>query len=208
MKEEKARLRFAMRQVRDGLPEEERRRASDQACRHASAWMEAAGCRSVMVYVPFRSELDTRPLIERAWLRGVDVYVPRCHPGDRSMTIHRLRRWDELQAGAYGILEPDPERVQAEQDGMLPDAVLVPGLAFDHGGGRLGYGAGYYDRLYERWSAAAGDGTMPVWAGIGFAPQVVDRVPMDENDARLQVLITDQGIYTMNKGADDGSDAF
>ncbi|PQP90828.1 5-formyltetrahydrofolate cyclo-ligase, partial [Paenibacillus sp. AR247] len=52
MKEEKARLRFAMRQVRDGLPEEERRRASDQACRHASAWMEAAGCRSVMVYVP------------------------------------------------------------------------------------------------------------------------------------------------------------
>lgn len=207
MKDEKARFRSAMKQMRNMLSLEQRIRGSASACRHASEWIGLQGIRSLLVYVPFRSELDTKPLIEWAWQQGIDVYVPRCMVEDHSMTLHRLQDWNELKTGAYGISEPDPMRVQAASDEFIPEAVFVPGLAFDKDGGRLGYGAGYYDRLHARL-AAAGKSQSAVWAGIGFAAQVVDEVPMEPSDARLQVLITENGVRSMDKGADDGTYSF
>ena len=84
-----------------------------------------------MAYVPFRSELDTTGLIERAWDAGIEVLVPRSHPADRSMTLYRLRAWDELAPGAYGILEPDPAIAEAIHESVVPEAVFVPGAGFD-----------------------------------------------------------------------------
>ena len=208
MHRQKAELRTRMTRIRGSIPPELHRSMSGGACVHAADWLRREHIRSMLIYVPFRSELDTKPLVEAAWQEGIAVYVPRCRPEDRSMTLHLLRRWDELQAGAYGIMEPDPRHCPAEPDVFVPEAVIMPGLAFDLSGGRLGYGGGYYDRLHERFSAGGKRHEFPRWAGIGFGEQVVERVPMDTTDARLQVLITEQGVYKTNGEAEDGTDAF
>lgn len=204
----KAQLRTRMSLDRSGLPAEQHRKFSEEACDHAAAWLKQRRIRSMLVYVPFRSELDTKPLIQGAWSTGIEVYVPRCRREDCSMTIHRLKQWDELETGAYGIQEPDPMKSPSAPEEFMPEAVLMPGLAFDMSGGRLGYGGGYYDRLHERFSKRGLAGTLPIWVGIGFGVQVIGQVPMESTDARLQVLITEQDVYELNKEAEDGTDAF
>lgn len=153
--DEKQSARRLAVQKRDGLPEASRMAWSDTVCQRAVEWLrrrigQGAPIRSVMAYVPFRSELDTTLLIEWCWRMGLTVVVPRCVRGDRSMELYAIHAWDELSPGAYGIREPDPVTAQRCKADFIPDVVFVPGLAFDPAGGRLGYGGGYYDRFHER----------------------------------------------------------
>ncbi len=183
---------------------------SDTACQKAVDWIREQGdspIRSVMAYVPFRSELDTTLLIEWCWRTGVTVIMPRCIRSDRSMTLHVVRAWDELSPGAYGIREPHPESAERCPPAFIPDVVFVPGLAFDRHGGRLGYGGGYYDRFHDRLKRLAGESgrAMPHWIGLGFETQAVAAVPMDEHDARMHAVITEEGY---RGGVQHGSDAF
>ena len=82
---------------------------------------------------------------------------------------------DELVPGAYGILEPDPNKAKRCDASFIPDVVIVPGLAFDLQGGRLGYGGGYYDRFNERLHqlAAYEDKQVPLWIGAGYESQLL-----------------------------------
>ncbi|MBE9913297.1 5-formyltetrahydrofolate cyclo-ligase [Paenibacillus donghaensis] len=207
IKEMKALLRARMSKLRGEIPADQHKEASDRACAQAVRWLQQENIRSFLIYVPFRSELDTKPLIEKAWQLGIDVYVPRCQLAKRFLTLHRLKGWDELSVSSYGIPEPDPQRSPAAPEHFMPAAVITPGLAYDRNGGRLGYGGGYYDRLHARF-AAFGGGKLPIWAGIGFGIQVTGQVPVEMTDARLEALITEHGIDETNKEAGDGTDAF
>lgn len=152
----------------------------------------------MMIYVPFRSELDSRPLIEWAWDAGIEVLVPRTIPSSRSMELYLLQHWGQLAPGAYGIPEPNPAAAVRRGD-AAPDIVWVPGLAFDKKGGRLGYGGGYYDRLHDKLNRPLqmSDSGMPskrtMWMGLAYDFQVIDEVPMDRHDAVLDGLVTNQG---------------
>ncbi|CAM4418831.1 5-formyltetrahydrofolate cyclo-ligase [Paenibacillus tarimensis] len=190
----KQELRQAMAAKRDSLAPAVRQRRSEEACARAADWLSAARAGSVMLYIGFRSELDTRPLITSCWARGIEVIVPRSIPADRSMELFRLRSWEELAAGAYGILEPDPAIAAPWAEGRLPDIVITPGLAFDRSGGRLGYGGGYYDRLRARLDESEYSGTT-LWVGLCYDIQLVSEVPMEDHDARLHGLITETGFY-------------
>lgn len=123
----KAALRKTMALRRDELSEEERAKRSKQACAFAAEVMDRLHLQSMMIYVPFRSELDSRPLIEWAWKQGIQVIVPRSLTQDRSMELYKLQAWDELVSGAYGISEPDPLR---SQNGIIRDRISSgsPGL--------------------------------------------------------------------------------
>jgi len=214
--ERKRALRRSMTLLRDGLPAEERAERSVAACGHAADWLAAIGASSFLAYASFRTELDTLPLLRAGWERGIAVLLPKCEPQDRSMTIYRVRGLDELTRGAYGL--PEPDDALAERwtclDGI--GAVLVPGLAFDRAGGRLGYGGGYYDRFREAASEAFGSRsgglvrTTP-WMGLCFGMQVAaSRLPAEAHDVRLDGYITEQGIhYRAGSGRDEhGADAF
>lgn len=212
----KQQLREQMTRLRSELSPEERSERSRQACGHASAFMKQHPFKSMMIYVPFRSELDTRPLVEWAWQEGIRVIVPRSIPENRSMELYEIRSWDELSPGAYGIMEPDPKRV-SKYSAIPPDVIWVPGLAFDRDGGRLGYGGGYYDRLsgaleHDSRPEEAEDRGKPWWIGLGYEIQLVNRVPMDEHDRRLDGVITDKGYYragmARSGGIADGTESF
>ncbi|GAB6988133.1 5-formyltetrahydrofolate cyclo-ligase [Paenibacillus pini] len=209
LQQKKAELRKVMASARNTASAEERFTWSKEACDHAADWLQSRSIESLLVYVPFRSELDTRPLIEWAWRQGIDVYVPRCIRETCTMNMVQLREWDELIHGAYGIAEPDPLRCQVADPDFVPEAVIVPGLAFDLLGGRLGYGSGYYDRLHEELMRLEKLGSKKsVWIGIGFDLQVLPEIPMAELDVRLHSLITENGLRSGNKEEEDGSDTF
>ena len=145
--EVKRELRAQQAAARNQLTESQRMSLSSLVCQHAWDWLETKGITSLMAYVSFRSELDTRPLIIRAWEGQREVILPRVHPGSGTMSLHRVNSWNELEPGGYGILEPRVSGdLQAPEVILQPAVVFVPGLAFDLRGGRLGYGRGYYDR--------------------------------------------------------------
>lgn len=192
----KRELRRQLGSLRDSLAPQERSGGSEAACALALAVLERMQASSVLVYIPFRSELDTIPLIQGAWKRGIEVAAPRCIPSSKEMELYRLTDLDELRPGAYGILEPDPQLAPRWPEERLPDAVLVPGLAFTAEGGRLGYGGGYYDRYYSKLHAESGR-PMPRWLGLAFEAQLVARelLPLESHDLRLDAVVTERGAY-------------
>ncbi|WP_379154583.1 5-formyltetrahydrofolate cyclo-ligase [Paenibacillus sp. sgz5001063] len=190
-------LRAERTAVRDGITSVERDFMSAQVCKYAGDWLQKQQVASLLAYVPFRSELDCRALITEAWTHGREVLLPRVLPATGTMSLHAVKSWEELAPGAYGILEPlsrfgnepEPEALR------LPDVVFVPGLAFDRKGGRLGYGRGYYDRLRAAWQQDSSFALKsPFWIGLAFSHQLVPEVPMDDHDAFMDMLITEDGI--------------
>lgn len=187
---DKTALRKAMTRLRDSIDEKERALRSAAACLNLSEWMKQYQVNSFMCYIPFRSELDTRYVIEWAWETGVEVIVPKCDPADRSMTLYRLENWGELATGAYGIMEPDPTQCQMMPDSYVPQLVVTPGLAFDLRGGRLGYGGGYYDRFAELLR----EERLVKWLGIAFEDQLVNEIPMQVHDKRMDGIVTEMKV--------------
>jgi len=188
----KAALRRKMAALRDGIAESERRKRSERACGHAARWLREQGADVFLAYAAFRSELDTRPLLEWGWREGMSVLLPVCVPADRSLELYRVRSCDELRPGAYGLPEPDPARAERWTDLRGIGAVFVPGLAFALDGRRLGYGGGYYDRFAARMREAGGAAR---WMGLAFGLQIVPEVPCEPHDARVDGYITEEGVH-------------
>ncbi|WNS41224.1 5-formyltetrahydrofolate cyclo-ligase [Paenibacillus sp. MMS20-IR301] len=191
----KRELRAETAASRDGLLPEQRERLSALVCSHAWSWITAEKVRSLLAYAPFRSELDCRPLLMHAWAENCEVLLPRVNREAGTLGIHPVRSWDELVPGAYGIPEPAAGGAVPAADSGLPEAVFVPGLAFDRRGGRLGYGQGYYDRLRAAGTAGAQETVRPLWIGLAYNLQVVPEVPLEEHDALIDMLITENGIW-------------
>lgn len=195
----KKNLRLAMTKARNECSSIQREQWSNEAIRHVTQEIEFMRISNFLVYIPFRSELNTRALIDWGWNKGLEVLVPKCDPRQYSMEIYPLRDWNELEPGAYGIEEPDPLRISALRHDFVPDVIIIPGLAFDRIGGRLGYGSGYYDRFLERLQPYVNHKKPPILIGLGYEMQVVHQVPMDRHDAMLNILITENGVVNCNK---------
>jgi 5-formyltetrahydrofolate cyclo-ligase len=135
---------------------------------------------SVAGYVPVHDELDPLPLLHALHEQGMQTALPAIRPGPDLA----FRSWEPgapLVPGKYGLQEPGGECAE-----ITPDIVLVPLLAFDRKGGRLGYGGGYYDAALRRMRAAA-----PVTAiGIAFDEQEFPEVPQEPQDERLELILT------------------
>ena len=146
--------------------------------------------RRLIVYVDHRSEVRTRPFLADIWGATKEVVVPYCEGDD--LRLFRLEHLGELEPGTMGILEP---RLELRQDAARTtrlepgDLVIVPGVAFDRKGCRLGQGGGYYDRLL----ASAPSGVVCI--GIAFECQLVDAVPCTAHDVRMHKVVTEQAVY-------------
>lgn len=136
----------------------------------------------VGLYSPIRMEVN---LLAHAGLlrdKGILVALPRIY-GD-TLAFSRLNSGTNLKPGVFGIMEPLPdEETVAFQDLY---AVCLPGLAFDRKGARLGYGKGYYDRFLTQ----QGDGRRPILIGVGYDFQLLDTVPQEPHDQRLDYIVT------------------
>ncbi|MBI3597709.1 MAG: 5-formyltetrahydrofolate cyclo-ligase [Nitrospirae bacterium] len=139
-------------------------------------------------YVSHGSEVETTGMIAHALSRGKRVTVPKMEPASKQLMLSELKDpTRELSPGPIGIPEPKPEAVRPiEVDRM--DLFIVPGIAFDPRGNRLGQGAGYYDRLLTPVAER-----VPI-IGLAFELQVVERVPTGDHDIRVNWIITEKRV--------------
>ena len=145
--------------------------------------------REVMVYLAFRGEIETTRLLEDLWSRRVRVLAPRCRPGENGLLdVACITCLADLGPGAYGIMEPKADRCPA-LGRFSPSVALIPAVAFDRRGGRLGFGQGYYDRLL---AGQQFDNTFLIGLGHGF--QVVEHLPQDPWDRPVHVVVTDEEV--------------
>lgn len=180
----KKKLRQHVRQLLSGISHERVRARSRLAGEKLTALAEFHDAQTVMIYMPTSEEVDTTCIAQAAWAAGKTVLSPRVFVEHRYMEARAI---DSLTAGLvvshYGILEPgDGPAWPCEKI----DLIVVPGLAFDRRGGRLGRGAGYYDRFLAQ--------TKGVTCGLCLQEQLVEEVPMFDHDEEIDILVTDQEV--------------
>lgn len=152
--------------------------------------------RKVMFFLSFRSEVDTRRMVEESMARGMQVLVPRAVPASRELIPSLLLDWErDLAPGAYGIPEPRPEALRPAQPGEI-DLLVVPGVAFDLKGNRLGYGGGYYDRFIRTLKPEC------LLVAPAFELQLLPAVPVEAWDRPVDWIVTEaRVIFTGRKFA-------
>jgi len=144
---------------------------------------ELGAARTVLLFYSFGSEVETSEMARRVHMEGKRLLLPFLEA--EKMEAAEVLPEDELVPSAYGPREP-ARRVAV--DPAEVDVVIAPGLAFDREGYRLGYGGGHYDQYLSRMGGRA------LRIGIGFAGQLLERVPREPADERLDLVVTDAGI--------------
>jgi 5-formyltetrahydrofolate cyclo-ligase len=171
------------------MDDAERARASAEIARLVWTVPRVASAGTLLLFASLPGEVDTDAIAAEAAGRGITVTYPRCLPETREMALHAVGAPGELIPGAYGIREPDAFVCPLVHAADV-DAALVPGLAWDRAGRRLGRGAGYYDRLFA----------VPAWrafrCGLLFAAQELPAVPADVWDVPLDAVVTEREVWT------------
>jgi 5-formyltetrahydrofolate cyclo-ligase len=188
---QKAALRQRMLAVRDALPAEHRAGASRAILAATMAHPAFAAARTVMAYMSFGSELDTTDLVDAVRARGQTLVLPRVDRAGDALALFAVRDLArQLVANRWGIREPQPDLCETVEPAAL-DFVLMPGLAFDARGWRLGYGKAYYDRMLARSMASGG---RPFTVAGAFDAQVVPHVPTEPHDVPVARIVTEARI--------------
>jgi 5-formyltetrahydrofolate cyclo-ligase len=179
--ERKAGLRKEIRQGLSTLGPEVRAQDSARIRENIQASDEWALAERVLGFVPLASEPDLLPLLRLAAGAGKAVCVPRWDPASGTYEAAQLPEREGLQPGPYGVLEPCAFLPSLALERL--DLILVPGLAFDRHGWRLGRGRGFYDRLLRQAVSARR------W-GVAFDLQIVESVPNEPHDVNVHILVT------------------
>ncbi len=187
----KRQLRNEALRRRDALSDEQVEKLSRRIAERLFStrmWQQA---RAVLSYYAFNKEVRTREIMERALAEGKKLALPRINKKRRELELFWVPSLDPpyLAPGTWKIHEPVPELCERADPHEL-DLLLVPGVAFDRFGGRIGYGGGYYDRLLNLLHP---DRRRCV-VGLAFEVQIVDGVPLSFFDFRVPVIITEQRI--------------
>ncbi len=178
--DERKAVRTRMRILRAQIPEKLRKRKSVAVCRKLERLIDDLPAETpVLAYAAIEPEVSLWPLLERLLSKNRPVYLPATQ--GEGMRFYRYTGPENLRTGAMNIQEPPAEEDSAftGEEGI----VLVPGVAFDRKGNRMGYGRGYYDRYLS-----AHPGLIPI--GIAFPEQVTANVPHDAHDVPMQAVIT------------------
>lgn len=147
-----------------------------------------AEARNIFIYISYGSEINTRKIINKALKENKKIYVPRTEFKNRLMDAVEIKSLDNLTENSYGILEPLKKEPYIEPGEL--DLIVVPGVAFDRNGGRMGYGAGFYDRYFKKINT---DNIKKITKlALAYDFQVIERVPMNEQDIPVNYIITEK----------------
>lgn len=187
---DKSVLRRECRRQRDQMGEAEAAAYSSEICRLLTAHPAVRQCRIVRLFASIGREPDLEELFHWCIAQGKEVSYPKVQ--GRDMMFYKVHSQRELHPGAMGIREPETERPDLEKEAVM----ILPGLAFDRFGGRIGYGGGYYDRFL-----AAHDRSSLYRIGAAYDFQILDeRLPQEETDIPVQEIAVPSGVIVCKKG--------
>ncbi|MEC4725019.1 5-formyltetrahydrofolate cyclo-ligase [Shewanella sp. D64] len=184
-------IRANIRAARRSIFPEQQATLGQQACTRILSKLESLTIKHLAVYLTNDGELDTAPLIQSLWARGVKVYLPRLHPFSKGNLIFLAYTPDTpMQRNKLGIDEPVldirgliiPERL---------DVIITPLVAFDDSGNRMGMGGGYYDRTLVNWQETS----TPLPIGYAHDCQQVEVLPCEHWDIPLPIIVTPTKIW-------------
>lgn len=145
--------------------------------------------KDIFVFVSFKNEINTHEFINRAINDNKNVYVPIIDKANKLMNISKLTRFEDLESGYFGVLEPSKESIDIVDPNIL-DLVITPGLIFNTKGYRIGYGAGFYDKFFSSLN------TNPTKIGICFEEQIMD-FENDDYDIPVDLIINDKSTINI-----------
>lgn len=148
--------------------------------------------RHVMVYMSFSNEVETEKLIKTAAKMNKNIYLPRVKDGVIMEAIPYHQQVHNLVKSQFGVLEPPPDHRPA--DPSVLDLVIIPGLAFDPSGNRIGFGKGYYDRFLRLLRTDCAK------VAVAYDFQVLECIPHDDFDTKIEMIVTDKRMLECEDG--------
>ncbi len=149
-------------------------------------WREAA---AIAVTISTRQEVPTAGIIRKAWEEGKRVAVPKCDPVDKTMEFRYITSFRELETVYFGLQEPIISETEAARKEEM-DLMIVPGLAFDRKGYRIGFGGGYYDRYLEQYDGMS--------ISLLFPEQMYESIEKEQHDIPVSVLVFPKEVITVD----------
>lgn len=181
----KAEVRSDFLKIRNQLSEEIRRTVGNKAAERLLHLEEVKKAQNVFLYASYKSELPTKDAFDELKKLGKTVAMPKVE-GNR-MRFYPVDSWEELIPGYQNIPEPDPNGREPLVPGA-EDVMILPGVAFDKEGNRLGYGAGYYDRYLEKLGSK-----QPICVGFAYDCQIARAtLPVEVHDKKVRYLVTEK----------------
>jgi len=153
---------------------------------------EFTNAKTICFYASFRSETDTMQVIEMSFNAGKRVVLPKVDKGNNRLKLYEVKSMDELSRGYMDILEPSVSENRLRGLDNI-DLVIIPGAAFDINGSRLGYGAGFYDKLLSEMKKK-----IPVVAPA-YEEQIVAEIPAEPHDVKVDKIVTEKRVIECNK---------
>jgi 5-formyltetrahydrofolate cyclo-ligase len=184
-------IRAAVLQQRNSLPYSDLARKSQCIKDRLFGLEEFRLAHTVLFYVSYGSEVATHEMIKASFGLGKTVVVPCTDAQKRTLSLSELHQWEDLGVGAYNIQEPRVEcRCDVPMDKV--ELIIVPGIAFDCAGHRIGHGMGYYDRLLSANVKATK-------IGLAFELQLVEKIQTERHDVPVDMIVTEKRILRMQK---------
>lgn len=188
---DKKNLRKEMLIKRDNLPKDKKKVFDEEIKEKLKKMSFFKNAENIFIYVGFGSEIDTADFIEDFLKMGKRIFIPRTNIEEKTMEAVEIKSLDNLIEDKYGILEPAKDIKAAKKIDL--DLIILPGVAFDSKGGRVGYGGGYYDKYLQDL-----DINIPK-AALCYDFQLVDRVPCEEHDIKADCIVTEEKIVMLNE---------
>lgn len=187
IRQEKKQLREHYRALRDNLPCDEKSIMDEKILRKITQLWSYREEKILLTYVATGSEVDTKPLIEYALSDGKAVAVPRCVENTRRMEFYVIKSLEDLELGSFGVMEPIKQKCEKLED-LSNGVCIVPALAFDKDGYRLGYGKGYYDRFLNDFGGRI--------IGICYSFCMCEELPRGRYDKKVASIITEKRVMS------------
>lgn len=182
----KKEIRAKILKMRQALPKEAVREKSLRIMRRIEETETFKNADNLLAYIDFRGEVATGTLIEKAWELGKKVYVPRV--AGKEMEFYQIHSFEDLEKGAYGILEPKKECPVYEAGEGQTTLAILPGSVFDEKKNRVGYGGGFYDRYFEKRKDICR-------IAAAYEMQIVEEIETEEFDLPADYVTTEERFW-------------
>ena len=179
----KSEIRKRIISLRNSLTEEELKKANNIITDKVINSDFYKNAKSIFIYISFGSEVNTIDIINNALKCNKEIYVPKTNKMKKEMEAIRIHNLDNMSVDKWGILEPN--NVDENLIGTKFDLIIMPGVAFDKGGNRIGYGGGYYDKYISKYQHKT------TLLALAYNIQIVESIESDEHDIKVDCIIAD-----------------